>query len=91
MDGTELGRRIAEARRARGLTQETVAARIRERTGRSVPAVLVSRWERGATTPSAEYVLPLAAALEVAAEDLFRGDGGHGVTMATPADLPECA
>lgn len=84
----DLGRRIAEARRACGLTQETVAARIREQTGRSVPSVLVSRWERGATTPSTEFMLPLAAALGVATEDLFRGDEGeHAVSVqpTTPA------
>lgn len=69
----EMSDRIRMAREAASLTQEELAARLRERTGRKVAAVIVSRWERGVAAPGAELLVALAAALGRSPEWLRTG------------------
>lgn len=67
-----MGRRIAEARRAAGLSQEDLADRA------NVRAPTISRYERGQFSPRADKLGPIADALGTSIDWLFRG--------AAPAD-----
>lgn len=58
------GAKIREARQRRGWTQLTLAAQLGTYPAR------VGLWERGQQSPSGEYALALARALEVDAHDL---------------------
>ncbi len=61
-----IGRRIAEARRNKGLSQAELAAVL------GVSFQAVSRWERGESMPEIHRLLPLAGALEVSLEELLK-------------------
>ena len=59
-----LGRKIAEARRARKLTQAELSALLKD-YGVSVQTPAVSKWESGETVPGAYQLLALCHALEI--------------------------
>jgi transcriptional regulator with XRE-family HTH domain len=63
----ERGRRIAEARRNAGLSQEQLAERI------GVARSTVARIETGAATPTLDVGLAIARELRVPAEKLLAG------------------
>ena len=65
-----LGRRIQEARKAAGLSQESLGERL------GVSRQAVSKWERGAADPSTSNLLALAKLFGVPAEDLLRETAG---------------
>jgi DNA-binding XRE family transcriptional regulator len=60
----ERGRRIAEARRSAGISQEQLAGRI------GVARSTIARIETGVTTPTLDVALALAAELRIPAEQL---------------------
>ena len=62
------GTRIRELRNARGLTQAELGELI------GTDGNLVSRWERGYSTPSPYYMLKLAEVLEKPTEYFSKGD-----------------
>ena len=59
------GEFISEKRRQKGLTAEELAAKLK------VSADTVREWEAGAL-PASEYILPLAEALDIPAEDILK-------------------
>ena len=59
-----LGRKIGEARRARGLTQGELSLLLRE-YGVSVQTPAVNKWESGETVPGAYQLLALCHALDI--------------------------
>lgn len=67
MDQKQLGTRIAERRRALGLTQKQLADRLH------ITDRAVSRWERGAGSPDLSLIAPLCDALGMTADELLRG------------------
>jgi quercetin dioxygenase-like cupin family protein/DNA-binding XRE family transcriptional regulator len=80
----QIGRRVAEVRRVRGLTHEQVSGR----TGLSAP--YLSRIEAGKRQPSIATLLSLAQAFEVELRDLIEG-GTRGVApgqVVRSADAP---
>jgi transcriptional regulator with XRE-family HTH domain len=62
-----LGRRIVQARKRKGWSQEKLARRLEVSKGR------VGKWERGLHTPSLEDVAKLSGVLEVTLEELILG------------------
>jgi len=58
MDAVKFGKRIAELRKQKGLTQKELAA------GLHVTDGAVSKWERGINFPDLALMQPLAAALD---------------------------
>lgn len=64
---TELGFRIAERRRAQGLTQGQVAIHM------GVSPQAVSKWERGLACPDLVFLDDLADLLDVSLEELLLG------------------
>ena len=67
LDGEKTGRFIAERRRARGWTQQQLAARL------NVSFQAVSKWENGSAYPNVELLRDLAAALGTSADAILRG------------------
>ena len=67
MDQVRIGRFIAEARRARGMTQRELA----EALGLSNRTI--SKWECGDGLPELANLLPLCELLGVTADELLRG------------------
>ena len=61
-----LGRRIQEARKAAGLSQESLGERL------GVSRQAVSKWESGASDPSTSNLLALAKLYGISAEELLR-------------------
>lgn len=59
MDSVKLGKRIAELRKAHGLTQKELAAALHVTDG------AVSKWERGINFPDLAMLEPLADALDI--------------------------
>jgi len=59
MDAITVGKRIAEYRKARGLTQRELAERLHVTDG------AVSKWERGINFPDLALLEPLAGALDI--------------------------
>ena len=76
MTNNSVGNRIAELRRAAGMTQEKLAAKI------NVSRQSVSNWENGIQEPSVETLLRLCAALNVTASEFFAGIGESTVSPA---------
>jgi transcriptional regulator with XRE-family HTH domain len=64
-EATEFGKRIAEARRQRGLTQQQFADLL------GVSRKMVDYYERRATNVTADVVKKLSAVLNVSADDLL--------------------
>lgn len=71
-----LGRAIAEARRAKGLTQEKLADVI------GVEQESISRLERGVTLPSLSRLLSIAEVLDVPIDSLIRTNSGRAIDQA---------
>ena len=67
---------IADLRKARGLTQEELARRVR------VSTRTVAAWESGSTTPRQRSLRALARALHVSVNDLQPSDD-NGSTVET--------
>ena len=61
-----LGRRIQEARKAAGLSQESLGERL------GVSRQAVSKWESGAADPSTSNLLALAKLYGVSPEELLK-------------------
>ena len=61
-----LGRRIQEARKAAGLSQESLGERL------GVSRQAVSKWESGTADPSTSNLLALAKLFGVSAEELLK-------------------
>lgn len=74
-----IGRRIAEAREAVGMSQEDLAERV------GVRSATISRYERGAFQPRLDKLAPLASALGTSADWLFRGVEPGASTTVHPA------
>ncbi len=62
-----IGQRIAQLRKAKGLSQEDLAERV------GVSRQAVSKWELDQATPDAEKIVSLAAALGVTTEQVLLG------------------
>lgn len=62
-----IGRRLAEARKAAGLSQEDLATKVGVRSG------TISRYERGAFQPRTDKLEPIVDALGVSSDWIFRG------------------
>ena len=73
---TSLGANIAALRKARGLTQEQLAARL------GVSRQAVSRWELDETLPDTQNLLPLKEALGVSIDTLL--DSTRGLEEPAP-------
>lgn len=67
MEQAKVGRFIAEARRAKGMTQRQLAEKL------CVSDKAVSKWETGGVAGSFA-LLPLCAALEIGLNDLLSGE-----------------
>ena len=65
IDTSKLGQRIADARRARGLTQNQLAITV------CVTAQAVSKWERGSSCPDIAILDEIANALGVSVSELL--------------------
>jgi transcriptional regulator with XRE-family HTH domain len=63
----ELGRRLNELRRSRGLNQKQLAARIETQPAQ------ISRYEKGDVVPEAETLAAIAEALEASPDELVLG------------------
>lgn len=85
MDSGKTGTLIAEARKAKGLTQRQLAEtlHISDRT--------VSKWERGAGFPDVALLEPLADALGLTVRSLLRGEAEppEAESAGTVSDAPE--
>ncbi len=66
MDRTAVAKRVAEARRARGMTQEELAAKA------DVSPTHISVLERGVKLPNLDTFIAIANALEVSADYLLQ-------------------
>lgn len=87
MDALAIGKFIAEARKAKGLTQTELADKI------GVTDKAVSRWERGRGFPDISLLEPLAGALDVSILELMHAQrqGTASLTEADAAELMRCA
>ena len=65
IDTANLGRRIADARRDRGLTQKDLAEKV------GVTAQAVSKWERGSSCPDISILDEIACALGISVSELL--------------------
>lgn len=79
-----MGRFIAQMRKARGLTQRELADRL------GVTDKAVSKWERGLSCPDVTLLAPLAALLGVTADELLSGErlGGEAGPVPEPEPVP---
>ena len=64
----DLGKHLAEIRKARQLTQQQLAELIH------VQQRVISRWETGVAAPHLNHIVQLAEVLEVTLDRLIRGD-----------------
>lgn len=67
LERVAFGRRLADARQAKGLTQDDIAAIF------DISKQAVSHWERGRNQPTAEQLSILARELQVSADWLLSG------------------
>lgn len=88
----DIGRKIAEQRRAAGLSQRELARRMTD-LGESISDKALSKWEKGMTLPSSRQLLLLCRALEVDdISGLFMDRGlGRGLNAAGQRKLAEYA
>ncbi len=68
MDQIKIGRFIAEARRAKGLTQRQLAGSL------AISDKTVSKWETGRGLPEVSLMLPLCSVLDITVNDLLTGE-----------------
>ena len=78
-----LGEKLTQARKAAGLTQADVAARL------SVSRQAVSRWESGQSKPSTEKLLALGALYGVSIDQLLNAGNSEEPTVEATPDLLE--
>ena len=64
----DLGKHLAEIRKARQLTQQQLAELVH------VQQRVISRWETGVAAPHLNHIVRLAEVLEVSLDRLIRGD-----------------
>lgn len=76
----EIGRRIRETRRARGLTQDALAGRV------GVSRSAVAQWETGRAGQVTGHLAAIAAALEVGVEFLLHGAASRAPARAETGD-----
>ena len=88
----DIGKKLAVLRREAGLSQKELAARLAE-LGESVTDKALSKWEKGATLPSAKQLLLCCRALGVTdISGEFMGAGvAHGLNTAGRRRLEEYA
>ena len=67
IDSSRMGRFIVEKRKALGLTQQQLAAKL------NVSFQAVSKWENGTAFPNIEILKELATVLEVTADEILTG------------------
>lgn len=75
---TDFGSRLTQARKATGLTQTELAARL------GVSQQMIDYYERRASNPTASFIQKAARALNVSSDELL----GHAVTMTRKAGPP---
>lgn len=68
MDQIQIGKCIAESRKAKNLTQRQLADAL------SISDKTISKWECGKGLPEVSLMLPLCAALEITVNDLLSGE-----------------
>lgn len=68
MDQIRIGKFIAAARKAHGMTQKQLAEQL------SISDKTVSKWERGKGLPEVALMLPLCEALQITVNDLLSGE-----------------
>lgn len=68
MDQIKIGKFIAAARKAHGMTQKQLAERL------LISDKTVSKWERGKGLPEVGLMLPLCEALQITVNDLLSGE-----------------
>lgn len=68
MDQIKIGKFIAAARKAHGMTQKQLAEQL------SISDKTVSKWERGKGLPEVGLMLPLCELLEITVNDLLSGE-----------------
>lgn len=73
-----LGERIAEKRKAKGLTQEELAAML------GVSAQAVSKWENDISCPDIMTLVPLAEKLECTVDELLTGRAAEETVTLVP-------
>lgn len=71
LDLKEVGGKIAECRRARGLTQDELADRL------FLSRQAISRWEMGLAAPSIDNLISLCEVLETSFEEILCLDGAQ--------------
>ena len=76
----EVAQRLANARRARGITQEELANRL------GVSRQAVSNWERGETSPDTDNLIALAHIYHMSLDELLGIDAPHPGENAITAD-----
>ena len=67
----DFGKNLALIRKSRQLTQLDLANLL------DVQPRMVGRWEQGKAKPQFDYIIQLAAILEVSLDHLLRGEEGH--------------
>ncbi len=67
-EARRIGRRIAEARREKGMSQAELATRM------SISFQAVSRWERGESMPEITRLRLLSELLGITVDELLRGE-----------------
>jgi transcriptional regulator with XRE-family HTH domain len=75
---TDFGNRLAHARKAAGLTQSELAARL------GVSQQMIDYYERRASNPTAAFIQKAAKALNISSDELL----GHAVTTTRKAGPP---
>ena len=80
MDQIKIGRFIAEARKARNITQKQLAETL------SISDKTVSKWECGKGLPEVSLMLPLCDALQITVNDLLTGARVSPVDYQTTAE-----
>lgn len=75
--------KLTQARKAAGLTQADIAARL------SVSRQTVSRWESGQSKPSTEKLLALGALYGVSIDRLLNTENAEKPAVETTSDEPE--
>ena len=74
-----LGQNLQAARKAKGLSQETLAEQI------GVSRQALGKWEKDTALPSLDNLQALAAALDVGVEELLGSEAGESGAPPPPA------
>lgn len=79
----DMGKRLAELRRERGLNQEELAEKL------GVSRQAVSKWERGESTPDIANLVSLSELYQVSIDYLAKGEGEDGSPLQSEAEPAE--